>query len=241
MDQVTSRTDSIGFRGVSLTRGGTEVLRGLDLTLRERRIGIVGRNGAGKSSLTGLLNGLLTPTAGSVSVMGRDAAANRADLPGVVGMVFQNPDHQIVFPTVIEEIAFSFEMTGVPRKDARTHAAAYLAKHDLSAWAERPVHSLSEGQKHWLCILAVLATAPKVLVLDEPFASLDLANRIGLSARLRTLTQMVILISHDLDALADFERILWLDAGAIRMDGPPAEVLAAYRADAERRAADPAC
>ncbi len=241
MTAAPDPADSIEFRDVSLTRGGITVLDGIDLTLTERRIGLIGGNGAGKSSLVGLLNGLLSPTTGSLSVLGLDAGTKRGDLPGRVGMVFQNPDHQIVFPTVVEEIAFTFEMSGAPRKDAKTKAAAYLADHGLSDWAERAVHSLSEGQKHWLCILAVLAGGPEVLVLDEPFSSLDLANRLGLLARLRSLPQRVILISHDLEALADFDRIVWLADGKVHRDGPPADVLAAYRADAERAAGITGC
>lgn len=234
MDQVTDLNDSIVFKDVSLTRGHTPVLQGINLALTERRIGLIGRNGAGKSSLIGLMNGLLSPSGGTLSVHGLDATENRADLPRRVGMVFQNPDHQIVFPTVIEEIAFTFEMAGHPRRDAKAQAAAYLENHALSDWAERAVHSLSEGQKHWLCILSVLAGGPDVLILDEPFSSLDLANRIGLRRKLHDLPQQVILVSHDLEALADFDRIIWLQDGGVHRDGPPDDILPAYRADAER-------
>lgn len=210
------------------------MLQNINLTMTERRIGLIGPNGAGKSSLIGLINGLLSPSGGTLSVHGLDAAENRANLPHRVGMVFQNPDHQIVFPTVIEEIAFTFEIAGHSRRDAKTKAMAYLENHALSDWAERAVHSLSEGQKHWLCILSVLAGGPDVLILDEPFSSLDLASRIGLRRKLRDLPQQVILVSHDLEALADFDRIIWLQDGRVHRDGSPDDILAAYRTDAER-------
>ncbi|MGB0670411.1 MAG: energy-coupling factor ABC transporter ATP-binding protein [Rhodospirillales bacterium] len=219
---------SIRLDTVTLDRSGRRVLDALSLDLPERRIGLVGRNGSGKSSLVRLLNGLLEPTAGRVTVHGQEAGAEAS----MVGFIFQNADHQLIFPTVAEEVAFSLEMAGRARKQAKAQALAYLESQGIADWADRPVHHLSEGQKQWLCILAVLVGEPKVLVLDEPFSSLDLANRLALLRRIDALDQQVLLISHDLDALNSFDRILWLEEGRLRADGPPAEILPAYRADA---------
>lgn len=221
---------------VTLRRGGRTVLDGVSLTLAERRIGLIGANGSGKSSLARLLNGLLTPDAGRVAVHGLDTREHAAELPRKVGFIFQNPDHQIIFPTVAEEIGFSLEQAGRPRRAAREEAKAVLARHGRAHWAERPVHALSEGEKQLLCILAVLVMQPAVLVLDEPFSSLDLTTRRRLEALIASLPQQVILVAHELDAFAGYDRVVWLHEGRVRMDGTPEVVVAAYRLFAEAAA-----
>lgn len=226
----------IVLRDVWLDRGGSPLFRGLSLDLQERRIGLVGSNGSGKSSLLRLLNGLLVPDRGRLTVAGLDAARDRRDLPTRVGFVFQNVDHQILFPTVGEEIAFGLVEHGLDRKAARAEAERLLAAHGCAGWAGRAVDALSEGQKQLVCILAALAPDPAILVMDEPLASLDLANRRALLARIERLPQQVLMASHDLDLIAGFDRILWLEAGAVKGDGPPDAVLPAYRAHEEMRA-----
>ncbi|WAC29206.1 energy-coupling factor ABC transporter ATP-binding protein [Ancylobacter sp. SL191] len=224
---------SILLDHVTLTRGGRVVLDDVSLALSERRIGLIGTNGSGKSSLVRLFNGLLTPDKGRVTVHGINAAESPAELPRKVGFIFQNPDHQIIFPTVAEEIAFSLEQAGRSRREARDGAVPALARFGRAGWAERPVHALSEGEKQLLCIIAVLVMEPAVIVFDEPFSSLDLPTRRRLEALIATLPQQVVLVAHELDAFAGYDRLLWLDEGRVRMDGPPTEVLAAYRAFAE--------
>jgi len=214
---------------VDLDREGVAVLRGLDLDLREDRIGVVGVNGSGKSSLLRVLNGLLPATRGTVRVAGADPAEGPARMASLAGMIFQNPDHQILFPTVLEEITFGLRNLGRTRAQAQERAREILREHRRESWADRPVHTLSEGQRHWLCILAVLAMEPRVLLLDEPFASLDPRARWALLARLGELSQQVVLVSHDLDTLGAVERVLWLDGGRLREDGPPERVLPAFR------------
>ncbi|MDF2997641.1 MAG: transporter related protein [Xanthobacteraceae bacterium] len=220
---------TIRLDNVTLRRGGREVLSALSLTLTERRIGLIGDNGSGKSSLVRLMNGLLSADVGSVTVHGLDAAKDSSELPRKVGFIFQNPDHQIIFPTVIEEVAFSLEQTGLSRREAASEAKLALARFERAHWADRPVHALSEGEKQLLCIIAVLVMQPAVLVLDEPFSALDLPTRRRLEALIATLDQQVILIAHELDAFGGYDRVLWLEAGRVRMDGAPGEVIAAYR------------
>ncbi|WP_244644156.1 energy-coupling factor ABC transporter ATP-binding protein [Azorhizobium oxalatiphilum] len=222
---------------VWLDRGQTPLFRGLSLTLTERRIGLVGANGSGKSSLLRLLNGLITPARGDITVADLDARKHRRDLPGRVGFVFQNVEHQILFPTVREEIAFGLAEQGLARAEARAQADALLAAHGCAGWGERAVEELSEGQKQLVCILAAIAPAPPILAMDEPLASLDLATRLALLARLARLPQQILMASHDLDLLADFDRILWLEAGIVVADGTPADVLPRYRAHEMARAA----
>jgi len=224
------------FEGAGLTLGGREVLKGISLALSERRIGIVGLNGSGKSSLVRLLNGLHLPDRGSVRLFGAETKAVRAQLPRHVGFVFQNPDHQAIFPTVEEEIAFGLTQLGADKQAARDGATEFLKRHHCEALAKKPFAELSEGQKQLICILAVLVMQPELLVLDEPMASLD-----GLAARrilqkLKSLDQKIVLISHDLAVFDGFDRVIWLEDGQVRMDGVPGDVLPAYVADLDRRA-----
>jgi biotin transport system ATP-binding protein len=205
------------------------LFEGLSLRLDERRIGLLGDNGAGKSSLLRLINGLLPPDEGEVRVGGLSTRAARSEILRRVGFVFQNPEHQIVFPTVVEEIAFGIRERGVDPARADARARDILAAEGCAAWSDSAVHELSEGQKQRLCILAVAATEPDVLLLDEPFASLDLPTRLHLTDVLLALPQRLIVASHDLDLLACLDRIVWLDAGSVAADGRPGDVIAAYR------------
>lgn len=235
---MSSRNQGIVFEAASLSRGGRRVFEALDLALDERRIGLIGDNGSGKSTLLRLANGLLLPEAGRVLVAGRDTARHRKTLPAEIGFVFQNPDHQILFPTVGEEIAFGLIERGLDRRSARERARRLLESHGCGGWDERAVHELSEGQKQLVCILAILASEPHTLLLDEPFASLDLSTRLALGARLRALPQRIVMASHDLELLAGFDRVVWLEHGRVRRDGEPTEVIAAYAAHARQRSVE---
>lgn len=234
--QNDSESPGIHLDQVSLTRDGQPVLASLSLSLTERRIGLIGHNGSGKSSLARLLNGLLTPDHGQLSVYGQDPANGTAHMASTVGFIFQNPDHQIIFPTVMEELAFGLTNQGLPRSQAEQQAHDLLAEYGHQVWADRPVQSLSEGQKQLVCIFSVLLMKPRVLVLDEPFSALDLPNRYRLLRLLDSLPQQILMISHELDTLADFERIIWLDQGRVHQDGKPDDVLMAYQAEARSRA-----
>lgn len=219
----------VAFTDVSLSRGNGKLFSELSLQLGEHRIGLVGNNGSGKSSLLRLINGLILPDAGAVNLYGKNTRIDRQTLPDIAGFLFQNPDHQIMFPTVVEEIAFGLRERGKNAKDATRLATALLESYGHGDWADRPVHQLSDGQKQLVCILAVTITNPQILLLDEPFSSLDLPTRFDLMSRLESLPQQIVMASHDLDLLAGFDRIVWLDNGMIRADGTPAHVIARYR------------
>jgi biotin transport system ATP-binding protein len=224
------------FEDVSLSLGGRTVLRDLSLSLSQSRIGIVGLNGSGKSSFVRLLNGLHLPETGTVKVFGASTSDVRKELPRHVGFVFQNPDHQAIFPTVEEEIAFGLTQLGIEKQAAREQALEFLKSHHCEALAGKPFADLSEGQKQLICILAVLVMEPQLLVLDEPMASLDgLATR-RILEKLRGLPQKIVMISHDLAIFSDFDRVLWLEDGRLKMDGHPVKVLPAYAANLDRRA-----
>lgn len=223
---------------VAFSREGRAVFDGLTLALGEGRIGIVGRNGAGKSQLLRLVAGLAAPDRGQVRLGGIDPFADRQAAIRSVGILFQNPDHQIIFPTVDEELAFGLTAQGLDRRAAAARAAAMLARFGRADWAGRNVQTLSQGQRHLLCLMAVLLMEPATILLDEPFAGLDLATALKLRAILDALPQRLVHVTHDLPALDGYDRVIWLDAGRVAGDGAPGAVLPAYRAEMERRASD---
>lgn len=129
------------------------------LCLDELRIGLIGDNCSGKITMLRLMIGLLSPTRGCVEVAGLDTVRHRKNLPAKVGLLFQNPDHRLVFPTVAEEVAFGPAQRGIPAPQARQQAMAFLERHGCAQWADRNVNELSGGQKQPVCIVAVLAAA----------------------------------------------------------------------------------
>lgn len=228
--------DGLRLEDVTLVRGTRRVFERLTLHLSERRIGLIGDNGAGKSSLFRLLCGLDRPDAGRVWVHGLDTTSERRQLPRHIGLMFQNPDDQIIFPTVAEELAFSLMAQGAARAEARAQAKAFLAQRGLSDWAGRAVGELSQGQRQQVCLLALQICSPRTLLLDEPFASLDLPSQARLSAQLAATEQQVVVSTHQLDTVRDFERVLWLADGQVRADGSGQAVCAAYVDDVRARA-----
>ena len=226
--------DGIVLQDVHVDLAGKRVLSGLNLHLTERRIGILGRNGSGKSTLLRLMAGLIAPDAGVVRVAGLDPARERKAMLSEIGILFQNPDHQILFPTVIEELCFGLIQMGLTRAEAEARARAFLVAEGRSHWEAAATHRLSQGQRQFLCLMSLLLMSPRMLLLDEPFAGLDLPTQARLSRHLDALSQRLITISHDPGAVAGCERVLWLEAGQIRADGPPGPVIAAFGAEMAR-------
>ncbi len=224
----------IELRGVSFGVAGKAILSNIDLHLREARIGIVGRNGSGKTSLMRVMAGLVTPSDGTVRVAGLDPARNRRAMLSAVGILFQNPDHQILFPTVGEELAFGLTQMGQSAKEARAQARHLLAEVGRTHWEGVATHTLSQGQRQYLCLLSILAMRPATLLLDEPFAALDLPSQVRLRRRLAGLGQQIITISHDPTAVAECDRVIWLEAGRVVQDGPAGDVLGAFTAEMAR-------
>lgn len=221
----------IELSGVGYAVQGKDVLRDVSLALTARRIGIVGRNGSGKTTLLRVIAGLLAPTAGRVRVAGLDPARDRKAMLSAIGILFQNPDHQIIFPTVAEELAFGLRQIGRTAVEATTEVQAMLAAEGRTHWAAAPVATLSQGQKQWLCLMAVLLMRPATLLLDEPFAALDLPTQARLARRLAVLPQRVVVISHDPAAVTGCDHVIWLDDGSVAMEGPADRVLPAFRAE----------
>jgi biotin transport system ATP-binding protein len=132
---------------------------------------------------------------------------------------------------VAEELAFGLRQQGQTQAQADAAVTDLLASEARSHWANAPTHTLSQGQRHYLCLLAILLMRPATLLLDEPFAGLDLPTQLRLARRLHALPQRLITISHDPAAVATADRVIWLDQGRIRADGPPAPVLDAFTAE----------
>ncbi len=206
-----------------------EVLRGVSLALGGRRVGIVGPNGAGKSTLARLVNGLVLPTSGSVRVGGLDTRHELKAVRRQVGFVFQNPENQIVFPIVREDLAFGLKHLEPDRAQREARIEAELAALGVAHLADRTSHTLSGGERQLVALAAVLVMRPGLVVFDEPTTQLDLRNRNRVRDAIAALPQDAIVVSHDLALLEDFERVLVVQDGAIATDDTPAAALRWYR------------
>ncbi len=220
----------IEIRDVTHRFGERAVLRAVDLDLRERRIAIIGANGSGKSTLARLLNGLIVPDEGRVLVDGLDTRTHGKDVRRRIGFVFQNPDNQIVYPIVEEDIAFGLKNAGLAPAERAARVEAQLARFGLSHLRSQPAHLLSGGEKQLLAIAAVLVTQPSCIVLDEPTTLLDLRNTRRIRNLVAGLDQQVIMVTHDLDLIMDYERVLVVDEGRVAVDDRPEAATTRYRA-----------
>ncbi|MEU3272303.1 ABC transporter ATP-binding protein [Saccharomonospora sp. NPDC006951] len=219
----------IEFDGIGHHYGKRTVLSDVDLSLPERRVAFVGANGSGKSTLARMINGLVLPEKGTVRVEGLDPAKNGREVRRRVGFIFTNPDSQIVMPTAGEDVAFSLRKSDLSKKERSAKAERVLADYGLSGYAEHPAHQLSGGQKQLLALCSMLVLDPDVLVCDEPTTLLDLRNKRRFAETLRELRQQVVLVTHDLDLLDDFERVVVLDEGRVVADDEPGPALTFYR------------
>jgi biotin transport system ATP-binding protein len=222
----------IEFDRVSVAFEGTNALDDVTLKLDQKRIGVIGLNGSGKSTFARLLNGLVKPTSGSVLVGGIDPATDSKAARAQTGFIFSNPDVQIIMPTVLEDVAFSLRGSGLKKVEIEAKAREMLASFGIEHLADQAAHSLSSGQKQLLAICAILVTEPKLIVADEPTALLDLVNSRRIArALLSDLSQQIVLVTHDLD-LANGCDILVRFAGAKLVQiGEPSAVISSYLAE----------
>ena len=220
----------IRIDAVSHRYGERLVLDDVTLDLADHRVGVVGANGSGKSTLARLLNGLVVPTSGRVVVDGLDTRRDGASVRRKVGFVFSDPDAQIVMPTVAEDVAFSLRRHKLPARDVDARVAGVLERFGLAGHADHPAHLLSSGQKQLLALASVLVTEPQVLVCDEPTTLLDLRNSREVAGLLEALPQQVVLVTHDLDLVDGWDRVLVMEEGRVVADGPATETIPLYRA-----------
>ena len=212
---------------------GTRVFEDLNLTIQDGSfVAILGTNGCGKSTLAKHFNSILLPSGGKVYVDGIDTS----DLERIiavrrcVGMVFQNPDNQIVANVVEEDVAFGPENLGVASPEIRRRVDKALKQVGMYEYREHAPHLLSGGQKQRVAIAGVIALEPKCIVLDEPTAMLDPRGRKDVMDTIEKLNRekgiTVVLITHHMDEAAMAQRVIVLDKGKVASDGTPAEVFA---------------
>ena len=208
---------------------GLEAFKGIDLRIaRGEKVALVGPNGAGKSTLMLHLNGINTPTHGSVRIGG--TLVDRKSVKRIraeVGLVFQDPDDQLFSPTVFEDVAFGPLHMGVPEAEIHVRVERALAAVGMTGFERRLPHRLSLGQRKRVALATVLSMDPTVLVFDEPSAGLDPRGRRELIRLLHSLDQTLLVSTHDMRLVAEvFRRTVVMDDGKIVGDGPTAEILA---------------
>ncbi|GGJ26893.1 energy-coupling factor ABC transporter ATP-binding protein [Paenarthrobacter histidinolovorans] len=228
--------NSISFNGVSVRvavdtgDAPKTLLHRFSLELTERRIGVIGANGSGKSTFLRLFNGLVAPTEGTVVVHGRSTDSDVRRVRANVGFVFTDPLSQLVMPTGREDVELSLRRSVRNPKERTARAEAVLDRFGLLRVADQSIYELSGGERQLLALAAVLAVNPGVLVLDEPSTLLDLRNRELLRRTISGLDQQVIMSTHDLDLVLDMDRVLVVEDGRMVFDGGAAEAVAHYRA-----------
>lgn len=207
------------------------VLDGVNLEIEEGSfVAVLGHNGSGKSTLAKHMNAILLPSGGKVFVSGMDTADDNLllDIRRTVGMVFQNPDNQIVANVVEEDVAFAPENLGIPPAEIRRRVDDALKAVGMYEFREHAPHLLSGGQKQRVAIAGVIAMRPRCIVLDEPTAMLDPIGRKEVLRTIQTLNResgvTVVLITHHMDEAAQAGRLIVMDHGRVIADGPPREV-----------------
>ena len=225
------QTQSLSFSYTTEEGVAPVVLNGLDLSIEEGSfVAILGHNGSGKSTLAKHFNSVLLPSGGKVLVAGMDTAdeALLLDIRRTIGMVFQNPDNQIVASVVEEDVAFAPENLGVPSDEIRRRVDEALELVDMTEYARHAPHLLSGGQKQRVAIAGVIAMRPKCIVLDEPTAMLDPVGRREVIATVKRLVRelgiTVVLITHHMDEAAQADRLIVMSEGRVLADDAPRTV-----------------
>lgn len=218
----------ICFADCTVRFGDRIALHPLTLNLSERRIGIIGLNGSGKTTFARLINGLVKPTSGSVTVNGLDTVRDDKAVLGQAGFIFQNPQNQLILPIVGDDIAFGLKNRGLSKTEIDARTQAVLQRFDITHLARRRVHELSGGETQLVAMASVVVTGPDILILDEPTNQLDLKNRRMVSETIASLEQQTLVISHDLPLLDNFERVLLFHEGHLIADGLPEEAIRRY-------------
>lgn len=220
----------IKFTDVSVKKNDVTILKKINMHISEQRIGIIGRNGSGKSTFVRLLNGIETPSTGTVIL---DDSYEGEALRHHVGFVFQNPDNQIVYPIVSEDLAFGLKKLKLSPEETKNCIDEVLSRFGLEYLRDRLTHQLSGGEKQMIALAGVLVMRPEVIVFDEPTTLLDLKNKQKFMTAIEELDQQVIVVSHDLEFLKKFDRVIHIDDGLIVGDGDPASIIATYIANSQ--------
>ena len=231
MERAIIQTNDLRFSYTTAAGAAPSVLDGVDLEIEEGSfVAVLGHNGSGKSTLAKHMNAILLPTGGAVYVDGMDTADDEKllDIRRTVGMVFQNPDNQIVANVVEEDVAFAPENLGVPPREIRRRVDEALKAVGMYDYREHAPHLLSGGQKQRVAIAGVIAMQPRCIVLDEPTAMLDPVGRREVIDTVKKLNRAsgvtVVLITHHMDEAAQADRLIVMSKGKIVADGAPSAV-----------------
>ncbi len=235
MAEIAIKLENVSFSYPTNEGEEHKAVNGVSLDIEEGSfVALVGHNGSGKSTLAKLLNGLLTPTSGRVLVYGVDTSDDKRifDVRSSVGMVFQNPDNQMIATDVEDDIAFGPENLGVPREEIIRRVDWALEKVGMSEFRHATPFKMSGGQKQRLAIAGVLAIKPRVMVLDESTAMLDPKGRDEVMAVVRQLNReekmTVVHITHYMDEALGADRLIVMNDGKVMLDGRPADVFKEY-------------
>ncbi len=231
MSEAMLEAKQVRFSYVSAQGVAPLVLDGVDLTIEQGSfVAILGHNGSGKSTLAKHMNSILLPTGGKVYVNGMDTSdeALLLQIRQTVGMVFQNPDNQIVANVVEEDVAFAPENLGVEPQEIRRRVDDALKAVGMYEFREHAPHLLSGGQKQRIAIAGVIAMEPQCIVLDEPTAMLDPIGRADVLKTIKTLNRergvTVVLITHHMDEAAQADRLVVMTKGKVIADSTPKQV-----------------
>lgn len=219
----------VNFHQAELRFGDKLALRPLTLSLSERRIGVIGLNGSGKTSFARLINGLAKPSSGHVTVDGLDTVKDWKAVLARVGFIFQNPAHQIILPIIRDDIAMGPKARGLKGTYVAAAVDGALSRFGITHLAHRRPHELSGGELQLAALAAVTATRPDLVIFDEPTNQLDLKNRALVEAAIGAMQEQAVIISHDLDLVSGLERVLVFHEGRLAFDGAAAPAIARYR------------
>ncbi len=225
------KTEQLTFRYPDEKDPDKYALKNVNLEIKEGEfVVIIGHNGSGKSTLSKLFNGIYLPTEGKIYINGIDTSIeeNVWEVRRNAGMVFQNPDNQLVATIVEEDVAFGPENLGVPTDEIRTRVDEALKSVSMEAFKRKPPHHLSGGQKQRVAIAGILAMKPRCIIFDEPTAMLDPSGRKEVVETILHLNKVekmtVVHVTHYMDEAVDADRIIVMDKGAIVLEGTPKEV-----------------
>lgn len=228
---ISVRNISFSYENSGSSGRSADILKNISLEIKKGEfVAVLGHNGSGKSTLARHFNGILTPVSGNVLVSGMDTGDEERifDIRQKVGMVFQNPDNQIVSAVVEEDVAFGLENLGIPPYEIRSRVDEALKSVNMYEYREHSPSMLSGGQKQRIAIAGIIAMRPECIVLDEPTAMLDPAGRRDVINTIRKLNRehgiTVVLITHYMDEAADADRVVVMDKGKIVLDDSPEQV-----------------
>lgn len=211
----------IQLNNVGLVSHAKYILKNVTLELSEKKIAIIGDNGSGKTSLLRLFNALVEPDEGEVCVNGISTKKNGSLIRKKMGLVFQNPDTQIIMPIVEEDLAFGLKHRGMSASAIEKAVDVILSRYNIQHLRGQPIHSLSGGEKQLLAICAILIMEPSIVLFDEPTSGLDFSNKKAIHKIINELEQQIIVVTHDFGLIEKFDRVIVLESGRVICDDVP--------------------